>query len=64
MLIDQYDALRSKRPYKPPLNHGEVYEIMTKGDGRTMPGHFDPKVLGAFIDTALELDNIFNSHQY
>lgn len=64
MLCDHYDALRSRRPYrKSSLSHQEVFKVLTEGDGRTMPGHFDPDVLNAFIGVAPQFDEIFVMHQ-
>lgn len=59
LICDQYDALRSPRPYKPALGHGRVLKILREGDGRTRPEQFCPSVLGAFESCVDEFDAIY-----
>lgn len=58
-LCDQYDTLRSARPYKQAISHKEAFAIITKGDGRTLPKHFDPAILALFSEHASAFDAIF-----
>jgi putative two-component system response regulator len=47
-ICDVYDALRQDRPYRRGLSHDDAMKIVVKGDGRTRPEHFDPRILAAF----------------
>jgi len=61
-LVDIYDALRMERAYKPALSHQKAFELITVGDGRTRPSHFDPLLLEAFRDTHARYDAIFSGN--
>ena len=59
-LVDVYDALRMRRPYKQPFDHQTAVSIILQGDGRTQPGHFDPAILNVFSRLHPCFDSIFN----
>lgn len=44
-LADIYDALRTKRVYKPAFSHSKTRSIILAGRGN----HFDPEVVDAFL---------------
>ncbi|MBF0235157.1 MAG: two-component system response regulator [Desulfamplus sp.] len=44
-IADVYDALVSKRFYKPPFSHKKALEIIKDGKGK----HFDPDMVDAFV---------------
>jgi putative two-component system response regulator len=60
-LADQLVALRSERPHRSALDEASVLTILTRGDGRTDPSHFDPRVLRALLGCAQELERILGS---
>jgi response regulator RpfG family c-di-GMP phosphodiesterase len=53
---DVYDALRSRRVYKPALSHTATIKIMTDESA----GHFDPALMQAFHLCEKRFDKIFH----
>jgi putative two-component system response regulator len=54
-IADVYDALRSRRVYKPALSHAASLQLMTEASA----GHFDPALLRIFQRCAPEFERIF-----
>ena len=50
-VADVYDALISRRVYKPPFTHQKAFSIMSEGNG----SHFDPDLIRGFI----EIEDLF-----
>lgn len=61
MLCDLYDALRSRRPYKPPFTHAKTCDIILNGNDRTKPTHFDPHLLEAFREMHQDFNSIYST---
>jgi putative two-component system response regulator len=53
-VADVYDALISRRVYKPAFSHEEAIDIMQKGRG----SHFDPDILDGFLQITEEFRQI------
>jgi response regulator RpfG family c-di-GMP phosphodiesterase len=53
-LVATYEALRSRRPHRPPLSHVQAVRLIT----HDMPGHFDPALVTAFASVASRFDQI------
>jgi len=54
-VADVYDALRSKRVYKPAFSHDESVRIIGEGGGT----QFDPCVVDVFMERADEFEAVF-----
>ncbi|MBC3809026.1 two-component system response regulator [Undibacterium seohonense] len=58
-VADVYDALISRRVYKPAFSHEEAIDIMRKGRG----SHFDPDILDVFLKITDEFKEIAMRYQ-
>jgi putative two-component system response regulator len=61
-LCDIYDALRSKRPYKFAFDHSKTMGIISLGDSRTQPVHFDPAICSAFRKNEKKFRDIYEEY--
>ena len=53
-LVDVYDAVSSRRPYKDAASHEETVSIIREGRG----SHFDPLIVDAFLAVETEFEKI------
>ena len=60
-VADVYDALRTRRPHKPAVDHNAAIAAIVRGDERTSPRHFDPAVLDAFRRSTARFAEIYAS---
>lgn len=56
-IVDVYDALTSKRIYKPAYQHEYALNILKEESGK----HFDPELVSAFLDIEDEILSISNN---
>jgi HD-GYP domain-containing protein (c-di-GMP phosphodiesterase class II) len=54
-IADVYDALRSRRAYKPALSHDTTMRMMV----HEFTGHFDPALVQAFQRCAAQFEKTF-----
>jgi response regulator RpfG family c-di-GMP phosphodiesterase len=58
-IVDVYEALRSRRSYRPALTHQAAVQMICDGAGK----QFDPALIQAFLKVAPEFDLIFREGQ-
>jgi response regulator RpfG family c-di-GMP phosphodiesterase len=55
-VADVYDAVRSRRVYKPAVPHADTVQLILEGFG----SHFDPALLLAFRECAADFERIYS----
>lgn len=58
-IADHYDTLRIPRQYKDAFDHATACKVITEGDDRSNPSHFDPGILQAFKSRVAEFEEIY-----
>lgn len=57
-IVDVYDALTSKRPYKEPFSHEKAMELIVSNEGS-----FDPRLVQAFITMSEDINTCLKSKE-
>ena len=57
-VVTVYDALRSRRPYRPSVTHPRAVRMI----GEECAGQFDPVLVTAFKLAAPQFDQVFSQH--
>ncbi len=60
-IADQYDAIRSRRPYKEAICHADTCKILLEGDARSSPDQFDPQIIKIFKKCHEKFDRTYES---
>ncbi|MBN1444668.1 MAG: response regulator [Candidatus Omnitrophica bacterium] len=60
-IADQYDAIRSRRPYKEAISHADTCKILLEGDAKSSPDQFDPHILETFKKCREKFNRIYES---
>lgn len=58
-IVDVFDALTSRRPYKEPFPNEKAYQIIREGSGT----HFDPEIVQLFFANIAEIVRIQQEYQ-
>src|SRR5690606_21719394 len=58
-VADVFDALTSKRPYKPAFSNDEAIETIRESSG----SHFDPEIVEHFLNSLDEVFSIQAAHR-
>ena len=63
LIVDRYDAIRCKRPYKASFDHDTALKKIFGSNERSAPSHFDPLVLETFKTHHQQFAEIYEEHK-